>query len=86
MAAGRAAGLPSFSRPDNPDANARAEAGWRTPETELLLPGAILTSLEYARLQVAYYLGACPHLNRCYPALVYHLPHQSEQHLKTTLS
>jgi hypothetical protein len=52
----KAQALARYSRPGNPYDNAQAEAGWRTLKTELLPRGGAFTTLEEARLKVAYYL------------------------------
>lgn len=73
-----AGGLPSFSRPGNPYDNAQAEAGCSPLKTELLLLREASTSLEEARLELAYSLATYFNLDRRHSALGYRSPHQFE--------
>ena len=88
--AGRASKKPrpwaSYSRPDNPYDNAQAEAGWSTLKTELLPNGGAFTSLEEARMDVAYYLETYFNPDRRHSALGYRSPHQFERDCLTSLS
>ena len=82
----KAQALASYSRPGNPYDNAQAEAGWSTLKTELLPHGGAFTSLEEARLEVAYYLDAYFNLDRRHSALGYRSPHQFERDFQISLS
>ena len=73
--------LASYARPGNPYDNAQAEAGWSILKTELLPQGEVFTSLEEARLEVAYYLDTYFNLDRRHSALGYRSPHQFEADL-----
>jgi putative transposase len=77
--------LASYSQSGNPYDNAQAEAGWSTLKTELLPNGGAVASLEEARLEVAYYLGAYFNLDRWHSALGYRSPHQFERDFLTTI-
>jgi transposase InsO family protein len=77
--------LPSFSRPGNRYDNAQAEAGWRTPKTELLPYGGVFASLEKAHLEVAHYLDTYFNLDRRHSALGHRSPNQFERKFKTNL-
>ena len=76
-----AGALASYARPGNPYDNAQAEAGWSTLKTELLPHDGAFTSLEEARLEVAYYLDTYFNLDRRHSALGYRSPHQFETDL-----
>ena len=82
----RARALASFSRPGNPYDNAQAKAGWSTLKTELLPHGGAFTSLEEARLEVAYYLDTYFNLDRRHSALGYRSPQQFIHDFQLSLS
>jgi len=82
----KAQALASYSRPGNPYDNAQAEAGWSTLKTELLPNGGTFTSLEEARLEVAYYLDTYFNLDRRHSALGYRSPHQFERDFQLSIS
>ena len=63
-----------------------AEAGWSTLKTELLPENAPLTSLEEARLKIAWFLDVYFNLDCCHSALGYRSPHQFGHDLKINRS